>query len=182
MHCEKFLFLYSRKYGTENDLSKGEEHVLISKNIQIEFADSSIKAIDAIHDIIEGVKSASLNLYSRHGVRICHPMICGKDKVVVEMKIPEEIIDNFSIGPHLKGISNYLLKNCNGRYSQYRIGKRLLKYTEVPSPDTSDNYFRMEDRLEAVDKFARLLKRSDEDAMDSIRWILVILKNAENKS
>ena len=35
--------------------------MLISKNIQIEFADSSIKAINAINDIREGVRSASLN-------------------------------------------------------------------------------------------------------------------------
>lgn len=40
--------------------------MLISKNIQIEFANSSIKAMDAIHDIREGVRSASLNLYSRY--------------------------------------------------------------------------------------------------------------------
>ena len=33
--------------------------MLISKNIQIEFANSSIKAMDAIHDIREGVRSAS---------------------------------------------------------------------------------------------------------------------------
>ena len=38
--------------------------MLISKNIQIEFADSTIKAIDAVYDIREGVRSASLNLYS----------------------------------------------------------------------------------------------------------------------
>ena len=38
----------------------------------------------------------------------------------------------------------------------------------------------MEDRLEAVAKFARLLERSDEDAMDAISQILVILNDSEN--
>lgn len=155
--------------------------MLVSKNIQIEFADSSMKAIDAIHDIREGVRSASLNLYSRHDVQIQTPMIYGEDKVVVEMKIPEDRVESFSIGPHLKGVANYLLKRCNGRYDQYVVGKRLLVYTEVAAPNASDNRFPMEDRLEAVAEFAKLLERSDEEAMDAIRHILVILNNTEDK-
>lgn len=155
-------------------------NMLVSKNIQIEFADSSMKAIDAIHDIREGVRSASLNLYSRYDVQIQTPMLYGEDKVVVEIKIPEDIVETFAIGPHLKGVANYLLKSCNGRYDQYVVGKRLLVYTEVAAPDMSDNRFPMEDRLEAVAKFARLLERSDEDAMDAISRILVILKDSQN--
>ena len=96
--------------------------MLISKNIQIEFADSTIKSIDAIHDIREGVRSASLNLYSRYGVQIQTPMVYGDDKVVVEVKIPKEIVDTFAIGPHLKGVAAYLLKQCNGRYDDYLVG------------------------------------------------------------
>lgn len=150
--------------------------MLISKNVQIEFADSDKKAIDAIHDIREGVRSASLNLYSRYGVQIQTPMVYGEDKVVVEVKIPEEIADTFSMGPHLKGIAAYLLKQCNGRYDNYLVGKRLLSYIEVATPDTSENKFCMEDRLEAVSKFAKLLVRSDEEAMDAISKILMIIK------
>lgn len=154
--------------------------MLISKYIQIEFADSKMKAINAIHDLRQGVISASLNLYSRYDVQIQTPMLYGEDKVVVEIKIPEEIVDTFSIGPHLKGISNYLLKQCNGRYSQYVIGKRLLVYTEIATPDNCDNQFPMEDRLEAIAKLARLLERSDDEAMDAISQILIILKDSEN--
>jgi len=154
--------------------------MLVSKNIQIEFADSTMKAIDAIHDIREGVRSASINLYSRYNVQIQTPMLYGKDKVVVEIKIPEEMVDTFSIGPHLKGVANYLLKSCNGRYDEYVVGKRLLTYTEVAAPNASDNDFLMEDRLEAVVKFAKLLERSDEEAMDAISKILDILKDTKN--
>ena len=81
-----------------------------------------MKAIDAIHDIREGVRSASLNLYSRYDVQIQTPMLYGEDKVVVEIKIPEDRVENFAIGPHLKGVANYLLKSCNGRYDQYVVG------------------------------------------------------------
>ena len=103
--------------------------MLISKNIQIEFANLTIKAIDAIHDIREGVRSASLNLYSRYGVQIQTPMVYGDDKVVVEVKIPEEIVNTFAIGPHLKGVATYLLKQCNGRYDNYKSVMNSLGYT-----------------------------------------------------
>lgn len=165
--------------ASNKDYGKGV-YMLVSKNIQIEFANSSMKAINAIHDIREGVRSASLNLYSRYDVQIQTPMLYGEDKVVVEIKIPEEIVETFSIGPHLKGVATYLLKNCNGRYDQYLVGKRLLMYTEVATPDASDNRFPMEDRLEAIAKFAKLLERSDEEAMDAISQILVILKEVNN--
>lgn len=150
-------------------------YMLVSKNIQIDFADPSMKAVNAIHDIREGVRSASLNLYSRYDVQIQTPMLYDVDKVVVEIKIPEEIVETFSIGPHLKGISNYLLKNCNGRYDQYLVGKRLLMYTEVATPNGEDNKFSEKDRLESVAKFAKLLQRSDEEAMAAISQILLIL-------
>lgn len=150
--------------------------MLISKNIQIEFANSTIKAIDAIHDIREGVRSASLNLYSRYGVQIQTPMVYGDDKVVVEVKIPEEIVNAFAIGPHLKGVATYLLKQCNGRYDDYLVGRRLLSYTEIAAPDVSENKFCIEDRLETVSKFAKLLERSDEEAIDAISKILMIIK------
>lgn len=156
--------------------------MLISKNIQIEFADSSMKAVNAIHDIRKGVRSASLNLYSRYDVQIQTPMLYGEDKVVVEVKIPEEIVDTFSIGPHLKGVANYLLKNCNGRYEQYLVGKRLLVYTEVAAPESSNKRFLMEERLEAVAKFAKLLERTDEEGMEAISRILVILKEAYDEN
>ncbi len=154
--------------------------MLVSKNVQIDFANPMIKAADAIHDIREGVKSASINLYSRYGVQIQIPMLYGEDKVIVEIKIPEEIVGTFSIGPHLKGVANYLLKSCNGRYDHYVMGKRLLVYTEVTAPDKSDIPFPMVERLEAVVKFARLLERTDENAMDAISKILVILKDLEH--
>lgn len=153
--------------------------MLISKNIQIEFANPSMKAINAIHDIREGVKSASLNLYSRYDVQIQTPMLYGEDKVVVEIKIPADKVGNFPLGPHLKGISSYLLKNCNGRYNKFVVGNRLLVYTEVAAPNVSDNRFPMEDKLEAVIKFAKLLERSDEEAMDAICRIWGVLNEVE---
>lgn len=156
--------------------------MLESKFIQIEFANENIKAVDAMKDIYDGIKSASLNLYSRYDVHIETPTICGGDKVVVELRIPKEIISTFLIGPHLKGIASYLLKNCNHKYDEYLVGKRLLVYTEIATPDMSNNKFTLVDRLEAISKFAKLLERSDSDAMEAITNILNILKNTGDAS
>lgn len=155
--------------------------MLVSKNVQIEFADSKMRAVDALHDIREGVRRASFNLSSRYGVEVQTPIVYNGDKVVMEIKIPEKMVTTFSIGPHFKGVATYLLKNCNGHYDQHLVGKRLLFFTEVPTPSASDHRFQLEDRLEAVIQFAKLLERSDEEAMEAINQIRAILKDVENQ-
>lgn len=153
--------------------------MLVSKTIQIEFTDSSIQAADAIYDIRKAAESASLNLYSRHDVQLQYPMLADDDKVVVEIKIPEEIVDTFSVGNHLRGISTYLLKKCDGRYDKHLVGKRLLNYTEIPTPEVRTDKIPMIDRLEAIIAFTKLLERSDAEALDYINRILIILKEVK---
>lgn len=153
--------------------------MLVSKYVQIDFADSRIKAIDAIRDIREAARSAGLNLFSRYDVQLQYPMRSANDKVVVEIKIPEEIINTFSIGNHLRGISAYLLKYCNGKYDQYLVGKRLLNYTEISEPTSNPDGPTVTERLEAIARFARLLERNDEESLDMISRILIILRDAQ---
>ena len=153
--------------------------MLCSKFIQIDFADSRICAMDAIHDLRKAAEYAGLNLYSRYDVQLQCPMLSDTGKVVVEIKIPEEIADSFAIGNHLRGISSYLLKNCGGRYNQYLVGNRLLNYNEIPKPSESSEKLSMADRLEAVAAFARLLERCDDEASDQINRIMAILSIAE---
>lgn len=148
---------------------------MISKWIQIEFADNSIRAIDEIGNIRKAVESASLNLNLRHNVILQYPMPTENDKVVLEIKIPEDKED-FAIGNHLRGISTYLLKNCNGRYNGNLVGKRLLTYIEIPDANHArKDTIPMPDRLESIAKFARLLQRSDAEAVDLICRINDIL-------
>lgn len=149
--------------------------MLVSKYVQIEFANSSIKAIDAFQDIRNGVEAAALNLYSRYDVQIQTPTLYD-DKVVVEIKIPEDTAGNFSIGPHLKGVANYLLKFCDNKYDDFVVGKRLLVYTVIATPQMSDHSLRIEDRLQAVEDFVKLLKRSDEASINAINEVIKILK------
>jgi len=148
------------------------------KKVQIEFADSSIRAIDHIQDIRKAAENAGLNLFSRYDVQLQYPMPDG-DRVVVEIMIPDEIAETFAVGNHLRGISNFLLNRCGDRYQPYLVGKRLLNYTEVKEDLREDAGLAMVDRLEAVAAFAKLLERSDEEALDQISRILVVLKEAK---
>ena len=149
-----------------------------TKKIQIEFANPSIRAIDHIQDIRKAAENAGLNLFSRYDVQLQYPMPDG-DRVVVEIKIPDEIAETFAVGNHLRGISNYLLSRCGDRYQSYLVGKRLLSYTEVNESCRESAGLAMVDRLEAVVAFAKLLERSDEEALDQISRILVILKETK---
>ncbi len=153
---------------------------MVTKKIQLEFADPSVRAIDYIQDIRKAAENAGLNLYSRYDVQLQYPMPTADDKVVVEIKIPDEIVDTFAMGNHLRGISNYLLNRCGDRYQKFLVGKRLLNYVEVSDSDHNNpTGLAMVDRLEAIVSFTKLLERSDEEALDQISRILVILKESK---
>lgn len=155
-----------------------EEDILITKKIQIEFADPNIRAIDHIQIIRKAAENAGLNLFSRYSVQLQYPMPDG-DRVVIEIRIPDEISETFAVGNHLRGISSFLLSKCGDRYQSHLVGKRLLNYTEVQENDREPAGLALVDRLEAVAAFAKLLERSDEEALDQISRILVILKETK---
>lgn len=152
---------------------------MVTKTIQLEFADPNVRAIDYIQDIRKAAESAGLNLFSRYDVQLQYPMPTVDDRVMVEIKIPEEIAETFAVGNHLRGISNYLLSRCGDRYKAFLVGKRLLNYIEVQEPNQPPAGFSMADRLEAIVSFAKLLERSDDEAMDAISRILIILKESK---
>lgn len=155
----------------------------VNKKVQIDFADQRIKAIDHIQDIRRAVESASLNLNLRHNVVLQYPMP-ENGRVVLEIRLPEEMVDSFSYGKRLRGISKYLLHNFGDRYRQYLVGNRLLVYTLLDESGNEEQYeptgLTMVDRLEAVSKFAKLLERSDEEALDQISRILIIMNESSH--
>ena len=156
--------------------------MLITKKIQIDFADPRIDAIDAIQDIRKAAEKAGLNLFSRYEVRLQYPMPIN-GKVIVEIGIPSIIAEDFAIGNHLRGISSYLLKECGGKYDKYLVGKRLLNYTEIPLIDNNEDIkgnFPMIDKLEAIVSFTQLLERQDDEALNQIMRILDILNEGRN--
>lgn len=151
---------------------------MVTKKIQLEFADPSIHAIDHIQDIRNAARNAGFNLFSRYDVQLQYPMPTADGKVVVEIKIPEEIEKTFAVGNHLRGISTFLLSRCGDRYQKYLVGKRLLNYIELTESYLEPAGLPIVDRLEAIISFTKLLERTDEKAMDAVSQILIILKES----
>lgn len=137
----------------------------------------NVRPVDAVDDIRKAAEHAAVNLYDRFEVRLMVPMVLNSCQVVVEMQIPEKIVDTFSIGPHLRGISSYLLKYCGNKYTDAVVGKRLLDYTVIPAPESDENQYSMTDRLRAISDFARLLENADKESLDKIGRIIEILKS-----
>lgn len=153
--------------------------MLVKKLVQIDFANPKWNAADHIQDIRKAVESASLNLFSRHNVRVELPIITDDNKVIMEVRIPQEKANSFSIGNHCRGISAYLLKYCNQRYEDAVIGKRLLNYVEISEDEMKKEKASMTDYLEAISDFAKLLERSDEESQIKIKKIFEVLYKEE---
>ena len=144
--------------------------------VQLEFANPTVKAINHIHNIREASKYAGLNLYARYDIQLQYPMPTSDDRVVVEVKVPDEDLDDFvqSLGRRLRGISKYLLDNYGNTYRPIQVGNRLLNYIHIGDDNT---YLPVTiDRIELIVKFATLLQRSDIDALDQIKRISIILE------
>ena len=154
--------------------------MMITKKIQIEFADPRIRAIDCIQDIRKAAENAGLNLFSRFGVQLQYPMPTDDNKVTVDIRIPEKMAGGFSVGHRLRGISNYLLNRCGGRYQQYLVGNRLLNYLEASDSERDSLGLPKEERYNAIVTFTKLLERTDDEALELISRILVILGETEH--
>ncbi len=148
---------------------------MVTKKVFINFADTRIQAIDYISDIRKAAENAGLNLFSRYGIQLQYPMP-DNGRVAVEINIPEEIANDFKYGNRLRGIATYLLKECDGKYNDHIIGNRLLIYTEVDNPiQQQTDELTGDDKVKAIEKFSRLLLRTDNIAINRIERIIDIL-------
>ena len=157
----------------------------VNVTVLIDFADSSIRAVDHINDIRDAVRSAGLNLNMRYDVVLQWPMRTEDDRVALEIRMPEELVENFSYGRRLQGIAGYLLRYHGDKYKQHVVGNRLLTYTVLDGTESERERQpdgpSMVERLEAMAEFARLLERSDEDSLFHINRIQLILKEAKEE-
>lgn len=162
-------------YFKSNAYYKRGMVMLVTKTVKIEFANSEWRAVDCIQDLRKAAKSASLNLYSKYDVRIELPRIVNDTLVVMDIWIPEEIAETFSIGNHLRGVSAYLMKYCDGRYNDAVVGNRILKYIVIPIPESDDTQIPMVQRFSLISEMAELLKNSDSMTNDKIARIITIM-------
>ncbi|MBO5622663.1 MAG: hypothetical protein J5959_13660, partial [Butyrivibrio sp.] len=58
------------------------------------------------------------------------------DRVALEIRMPEELVENFSYGRRFQGIAGYLLKYHGDRYKQHVVGNRLLTYTVLDGTES----------------------------------------------
>ncbi|MBP5495241.1 MAG: hypothetical protein J6X97_09095 [Lachnospiraceae bacterium] len=159
---------------------------MISKFVQLEFADPRIRAIDYIQDIRDAAKNASLNLYSRYDVQLQYPFCTEDNRVIIEIRIPDNKISSFgNIGNHLRGLSTFLLTKYPNTYNNYTVGKRLLIYVELDSINEQNNskntaILTMVDRFEIIASLSKIMERSDVDALETIRSIKELIDNFNN--
>lgn len=149
--------------------------MLVTKTVKIEFANSEWHAADCIQDLRKAAKSASLNLYSKYDVQIELPRIVNNTLVVMDMRIPEDIAETFSVGNHLRGVSAYLMKHCDGRYDDAVVGNRILNYVVIPAPESDDTLIPTVQRFSLISEMAELLKNTDCMTNDKIARIIAIM-------
>ena len=105
---------------------------MVTKKVCIAFADPRIKVEDHLNpDICDAIARASHNLYCRYKIKLQMPSITKDKYLRIELEIPDERVENFNIGRHLRGLSIHLLKSRPEYYKQYLVGKRLLYYWEI---------------------------------------------------
>ena len=146
----------------------------MDKKVQIDLASKKSTAYEHFKEIQKAIHNASLGLYSKYGVQILNVLPID-EKVVMEIRIPDDIVENFGIGNHMRGVSAYLLKNYSEIFSDLVVGKRLLNYTDIASISKEEDHFSFHTKLSAMCKFAELLKRDDNEANSKISKIIAIL-------
>lgn len=99
------------------------------KKVRITLADPHQIFADCYNDIMYGTISASYNLSSQHNINIVRASLDG-ESVLLEMDIPDDMVDGFNYGYHLRGVAVYLRKRFPEKYPIRRDG-RLLRYEEV---------------------------------------------------
>ncbi len=152
----------------------------MEKNVQIDLASNKSTAYENYADIKKAVESASLGLYSKYDVQILHVSTIN-EKVIMNIRIPDDIVESFSIGNHMRGVAAYLLKNYNEKYSEWIVGKRLLNYTVIPTPTEKEDNLSFHHKLSAISKFADLLKCDDEESKSKIAKIIAILYEEDER-
>jgi len=105
---------------------------MVTKKILITFAKAGESFDGRRAEIVAAVNFANINLISRHDVHITYIDEDDHNRgLVLTVLIPDDISDTFSVGNHLRGISQYLLKKYP-KYKELLVGKRLLSYTVLP--------------------------------------------------
>ena len=103
-----------------------------SIRFEMSFADKSIKIDNNVFmDILEAFNSAKLNLKARHKCEVYNLRLdMVRNSVTGVITLPDGLsTDEFKIGYHLKGVSQYLCKKWPDKYR--KVGSRLFNYRRI---------------------------------------------------
>ena len=150
----------------------------MEKKVQIDLASKKSTASANYAEIKEAIENASLGLFSKYSVQIVD-VLAINGTIVMSMRIPDDIVETFNIGNHMRGVSAYLLKKYNDKFSNLVVGKRLLNYTVIASPPEQENPISFLNKLSAISKFVELLKHDDAESEAKIYKIIAILNEED---
>lgn len=120
-----------------------------SIRFEMSFADKSIKIDNNVFmDILVAFNSAKLNLKARHECKVHNLWLDWEhNSVTGVITLPDGLsTDEFKIGYHLKGVSQYLCKKWPDKYK--KVGNRLFNYRRI----TGDKLKRkdLEDTIDSI--------------------------------
>ena len=104
------------------------------KKVIIVFADPRINPKEHAKDLKDAIEHAYFNLRYRSNIVIQGFTMDDDGLMHLKIFIPDGV--KFNAGNRLRGISNYLISQCEFPYKEYRVGNRLLHY--FPSKQKAD--------------------------------------------
>lgn len=123
--------------------------------VEIRFIHPDIEVSDHMDDLLNACEHIRKNLEYRYSIRIDKVYFTENDSLAIELEHSDPLSN---IGNRLRGIARYLFDNCDFEYEKYKVGTRLLFYTEMSN-----------DRK----KINRVVSKTFLYQSDDIRWYLV---------
>lgn len=141
----------------------------------IEFENENLSAINEIKAIDKAITKCSMSILEKYELRLMPPVIVG-NHLVLEVRVPENKVDEFVVGRQLRSISDYLVHNFDGKYTSKK-GFRLIRYIEIPKPDFENNVLAKDDidKFELVAQIVHLLESNDPKAVNKIKQVNKII-------
>lgn len=105
----------------------------MEKFIYLTFANSKGHFVDKLH-LSVAVSYVSKHLFNKYGIYLS---IYSVDVSSAVLRISSENFEpDFSIGYHLRGLSQFFYRNYPEDYLHFKKGKALFNYTEIPKPSS----------------------------------------------
>lgn len=100
------------------------------ESYQIEMTNRMIDTADHYADILVAVGHAGLDIYSKCGMQIQHPLL-NDGKMYMDIKIPDCLPSDFESEKQLWRISEYMVRLWGAKYRGMMVDDSLLSFQRV---------------------------------------------------